>query len=260
MASVACLALAASACGSSPVASPAAPTAHLAPTSTAYPPIPPDASGPGAGCTGVRGTGMSARQVQQVVGSVTSGLGGGRISSVAGCPGGPVHVGLAPGQEPLARWLSARFGRDVALTVGLTTYAGHPGRSPRCGSLERAAPLPSGLRLGLDLDSRSVRSGSTFTGHVVVSDQGPGGFSMDTGQPLQAVVVRVGSDGSSVSTATASPGSPMVPVLARGPRARSPSSGAPRDATVVPARHCRPAPTRSSCGSPRRPRRTHPPT
>jgi hypothetical protein len=136
---------------------------------------------------------MSVQQVQRVISYVTSTFASGQVSQVSGCPGGPVLVGLGPGEERLARRLSTRFGGDLVMTVGLTSYVGRPGRSPLCGSLEPSAPLPVGLDLSLDLDHRYVRSGSAFNGEVVVREHGTDSFLMDTGQPLQAVVVRPGT-------------------------------------------------------------------
>ena len=81
----------------------------------------------------------------------------------------------------------------MAVFVGLTIYNGSPGRSPRCGRLTPSAALPLGLHLALQLQRKSVRSGGTFSGVVVVSEHGPGSFSMDTGQPLEVVVVRPGT-------------------------------------------------------------------
>jgi hypothetical protein len=81
----------------------------------------------------------------------------------------------------------------VHATVGLTTYDGSPGRSPRCGMLPPSASLPVGLHLVLQLKHNSVRSGAAFSATVIVDEHGPGRFTMDTGQPLVAVVVRPGT-------------------------------------------------------------------
>jgi hypothetical protein len=189
---VAAFVLACSGCGS-PAAAPPTSIANGAPASSVYPPIPKNAPGFGTGCAGVASTGMSAQKVQQVITYVTSTTTSGQISQLSGCTGGPVLLGLTPGEERLARQLGARFGSDLHMTVGLTSYAGKPGRSPLCGSLEPSAPLPAGLHLALELNSRNIRSGATFNGKVVVDEQGPGSYLMDTGQPLQAVVVRSGT-------------------------------------------------------------------
>jgi len=190
---VAASVLANSGCGSTPAEAPPTSISHVAPASSVYPPIPTSAPGFGAGCLGVASTGMSAQKMQQVIDYVTSTTTSGQINQLSGCPGGPVLLGLAPGEERLAQQLGARFGRDLHTSVGLTSYAGKPGRSPQCGSLEPPTHLPAGLHLSLELNSRNIRSGATFNGKVVVDEQGTGRFQMDTGQPLQAVVVRLGT-------------------------------------------------------------------
>jgi hypothetical protein len=158
-----------------------------------YPPIPP-AVGHLGDCLTLPPVGMTADQTQSVIAAVTSLAGnGGRLQELGPCTGGPVNVGLAPGSEALAHQIWTRFGRDVSISVGLTSYDGSPGRSPRCGALEAPAPLPAGLHLALRLRSRTVRSGSMLTGNVVESESGPASFFMDTGQPLEAVVVRPGT-------------------------------------------------------------------
>ena len=149
--------------------------------------------GPGLGAPGFPSTGMSPQQVQAVMSHLTAATGTGQVSELSGCPGGPVLLGLNPGEEQLARRFASRFGRDLLMTVGLTFCLGRPGQSPLCGSLEPSAPLPKGVHLALDLDHENVHSGAQFNGKVVVSEQGPGSFLMDTGQPLQAVIVRSGT-------------------------------------------------------------------
>jgi hypothetical protein len=101
-----------------------------------------------------------------------------------------VLIGLTPGNEQLAHQLLVDYGRKIAVTVGLTTYDGSPGRSPRCGMLPPSASLPVGLHLVLRLKHNSVRSGAAFSATVIVDERGQGRFTMDTGQPLVAVVVR----------------------------------------------------------------------
>jgi hypothetical protein len=162
-------------------------------TAAGYPPIPRSIAG-ARGCLGLAGTGMSMDREQQVMASVTTLAGhGDRIQQIGPCPGGPVIVGLAPGQEHLAHLIWARFGRDVSLVVGLTAYHGSAGRSPRCGTVHRSSPLPAGLRLALRLKTSTVRSGAMLGVNVIVTYDGPARFFMDTGQPLEAVVVRRGT-------------------------------------------------------------------
>jgi len=67
-----------------------------------------------------------------------------QLQETDACPGGPVLIALTPGNELLAHQLLAEYGSNMAITVGLTTYDGSPGRSPRCGTLPPSAPLPIG--------------------------------------------------------------------------------------------------------------------
>jgi len=62
-----------------------------------------------------------------------------------------------------------------------------------CGDLPAPTALPRGLRLSLQLDRTSVTSGADFRGTIRIRELGPGRFSMDPGQPVQAVVVRTGA-------------------------------------------------------------------
>lgn len=135
---------------------------------------------------------MTTEQKQQILGYVTK-IAKGRLSDDGACTRGPVLVGLNPGDESIAHQIWTRYGTDVFISIGLTVYDGMPGRSPRCGTVDPSMPIPVGLHFTLSLTSQRVRSGSTFGGSVVVSNSGPGTFSMDPGQPLQAVVVRKGT-------------------------------------------------------------------
>ena len=142
---------------------------------------------------------MTTKQTGQLQQAITALTGptlpgnNGKLVMLGVCPGGRVVVGLAPGLEKLAHTLWVRYGGDVSLTVGLTSYDGSPGRSPLCGVVPPSDPIPTGLHLALHLPSGSVRSGATFNGNAVVSESGPGSFAMDTGQPIQAVVVVPGT-------------------------------------------------------------------
>jgi len=118
----------------------------------------------------------------------------GNLQGGSSCPGGPVVVWLQPGREWLARRLESTYGRRVAIFIGLTTWDGQPGRSPVCGALPQPTVLPRGLRLSLHLDRTSVTSGSDFIGTVLIRQLGPGRFSMAPGQPVEAVVVRRGTE------------------------------------------------------------------
>jgi hypothetical protein len=93
----------------------------------------------------------------------------------------------------LARQLDATTGSKLAIFIGLTTWDGRPGRSPVCGDLPKPTALPKGLRLSLELDHMAVTSGADFLGTILIRELGPARFSMDPGQPVQAVVVRTGT-------------------------------------------------------------------
>jgi hypothetical protein len=104
-----------------------------------------------------------------------------------------VELELAPGQEALAAQIRSRFDNEVSISVGLTNYCGMPGRSPVCSSMPTATPLPSGLDLSLTLARPTVRSGDFGKAALVVYNNGPGVFGMDTGEPLVAQLVRPGT-------------------------------------------------------------------
>ncbi len=166
------------------------PPGHTTPSTIAdYPPVPPSSPGSFDSCIGREPTGLSTAEATKIIDRVNV-IAGDQLQMTAACSGGPVLIGLSPGNEPLAHRLLADYGRNMAVFVGLTIYNGSPGRSPRCGRLTPSAALPLGLHLALQLQRKSVRSGGDFFGTVVVSEHGPGSFSMDTGQPLEAVVVR----------------------------------------------------------------------
>jgi hypothetical protein len=115
------------------------------------------------------------------------------LQGIGPCPSGRVILALTPGNEPLAQRIRALFGPAVLITVGFTEWNGRPGRSPVCGPLPRSSSLPKGLTLSLHLNSNTVRSGDPLGGTLVLGDSGVSSFEMDTGQPVQAVVVRPGT-------------------------------------------------------------------
>jgi hypothetical protein len=102
-------------------------------------------------------SGLTAAEAASIIDRVTV-VAPTQLQSTAACPGGPVLIALTPGNEQLARRLLHEYGKKMAIGVGLTTYGGSPGRSPRCGRLPPSAPLPVGLRLALQLDHSSLRS------------------------------------------------------------------------------------------------------
>ena len=168
------------------------PVARSAGASVNYPPMP---RGPNTECLGTKHTSPSLTatkmaQIEQTI--LAEGRGG--MDSVAPCPGGPVVVQLRPGRERLARKLEEQYGSKVAIFVGLTAWHGRPGRSPVCGPLPAVPEVRHDVALSLRLDEATVTSGSDFTGTVTLLNNGPGLFEADIGQPLQAVLVRVGSN------------------------------------------------------------------
>lgn len=181
-----------SSCGNTGSSPTTASSGKGAKVTSAYPPIPPPPPGTVEGCLGRHSAGMTANQSNEVQQAVVV-LTGTNGTLIAPCPGGPVVVMLASGQERLAHQLWARYGNEVSITVGLTSYDGSPGRSPLCGVVQTTDPIPTGLHLTFGLQSLFVLSGSGFNGTVVVSESGPGSFHMDTGQPIEAVVVALGT-------------------------------------------------------------------
>lgn len=181
-----------SACNS-PTAGPGTGGGTLAGAPTAwYPPVPPTPSESVESCVGRAPTGMTTAAANQIVSRINATLSG-VVLSVGACTGGPVFVGLAPGAEHDASQPTALYGNDVVIAVGLTAFDGSPGLSPVCGEVPPTLPVPAGLHLTLVVARDRLPSGSSFQGGVVVSEKGSGSIVMDTGQPLQAVIVRPGT-------------------------------------------------------------------
>jgi hypothetical protein len=169
------------------------PRASFGSSRLTYPPVP---WFPGAnGCTGLRHPSppLTAAQMGQIDEHLMATEEANLVSG-GPCPGGPVIVSLKPGREWLARELAAVYGDKLVIYVGLTAWDGKPGRSPVCGRLPRSAPLPRGLSLAFVPDSGAVTSGDDFVGQVALHEQGPGTLSMNIGQPLEAVLVRPGTE------------------------------------------------------------------
>ena len=147
------------------------------------------------GCVGTKhpSPSLSAAQMAQIEQSVLA-EGRGGMDSVASCAGGPVVVQLRPGKERLARLLQEQYGSRVAIFVGLTAWHGRPGRSPVCGPLPAVPEVRHDVALSLRLDEARVTSGSDFTGTVTLLNNGPGPFEANIGEPVQAVLVRAGSN------------------------------------------------------------------
>jgi len=104
-----------------------------------------------------------------------------------------VVVDLGPGQEAVAAQIEAKHGNEVQLTVGTTTFCHGPGLSTVCPSFESGSPPPHGLRLVLTLSQKSIEPTDALGATLTVTNEGPGTFMMDTGQPLVASIVTPGS-------------------------------------------------------------------
>ena len=104
-----------------------------------------------------------------------------------------VAVTLSPGQEAAAARIRTQFGSEVSISVGLTNYCGKTGRSPVCSSLPVPTPVPPGLVLSLHLAHATLTSGGLGTATLLVQNNGPKVFQMDTGIPLVAQLVRPGT-------------------------------------------------------------------
>ena len=106
---------------------------------------------------------------------------------------GTVDLTLMAGDEALAARIARTYGSEVTIGVGLTSYCGGPGLSPVCPPMPNGNLLPTGLSLTLVLQHTSIRSGALGSGDLVVHEGGPGTFTMDTGQPITAELVRPGT-------------------------------------------------------------------
>ena len=159
---------------------------------TAYPPILGAGVGTAAACATTPSSSLTANQVAALEHAVTT-LAGRHLEGVGQCGNGLV-VMLGPGSEALARRVHARFGSWVErISVGLTTWNGHPGRSPRCGSLPTSSAPPLGYSATLDLTPPRVRSGQNLEGTVVFRNRGASAVRVDSVQPVEIVITRPGT-------------------------------------------------------------------
>jgi hypothetical protein len=120
-------------------------------------------------------------------------LAGSHLQGIGPCATGRVTVTLTPASETVARQIQVRYGRAVLITVGLTAWNGHAGRSPRCGSLPSWTRPPEGVTFSLHLSSYRVRAGQNLTGFLGMSNQGATPFKMDTGSVVEGVLVKAGT-------------------------------------------------------------------
>lgn len=170
--------------------------AALLPSPTAsalsYPPIPTSGQAQPVCSESTTSSTLTQAQMESEAQAIRS-IVGSHLQSIAPCTSGRFFLGLTPGSEDLAKQVQAKYGSDVTISVGLTTWHGHAGRSPLCGALPTWTTPPPGLGLALRLDSIKVRSGELVRGIVTVTNNSATPFFMDTGQPLQAVIVRRGT-------------------------------------------------------------------
>jgi hypothetical protein len=120
-------------------------------------------------------------------------MAGKSLQGIGPCGASRITLALVPGSERLAARVRTRFGAAVLITVGLTVWNGHTGRSPRCMSLPETTSMPKDLNISLHLRSNNVKAGGAFSGTLTLRYEGPSSFEMDTGQPVEAVVVRRGT-------------------------------------------------------------------
>lgn len=171
-----------------------APAAAGAGGRAAYPPIPAGAVKRPSGCgtspppADTVPAGDLATLRQEVVA-----FAGSHVAGIGQCGPGTLELTLTDGSETTARAVRARFGPAVQIMVGMTVWNGHPGVSPRCGSLPTGAKWPAGVTATLRFGRTSVASGSTLTGTVVLHDRGPTRMTVEPGQPLLAVLLRPGT-------------------------------------------------------------------
>lgn len=162
-----------------------------------YPPIPSSVGADLAGCLHPSATATIPQARMDSTMAAIRAMAGTRFQSGGPCSSGRVFVWLTPGSEGLARQIRAKYGPAVTIAVGLTSWNGHPGRSLRCGPLPSWTTPPQGLSLSLHLKTDTVRSGDVVYGAVfgtvAMTNHGSAPFFMDTGQPLQAVIVRTGT-------------------------------------------------------------------
>jgi hypothetical protein len=113
----------------------------------------------------------------------------GHLLSLFPCSEGGIVVELTPGSQALAQQIRARFGHGVKVFIGSST----PNPPVNCLPLLKTRGTPSGLKVSLHLNSRTVPAGGSFSGYLKISYNGPHSFEMDTGQPLVAELLERGT-------------------------------------------------------------------
>lgn len=113
--------------------------------------------------------------------------------SAVGNGANAIGLELLTGREQLASQVLARFGDIVEIKVGETAYCGAPGTSRTCEVLPGTDALPPGLGLSLRLEASSIKATDRLSGELVIRNDSPTIFEMETGQPLVAAIVRPGT-------------------------------------------------------------------
>jgi hypothetical protein len=158
-----------------------------------YPPIPSSVGVELASCLHpVTTATIPTAQLNSTIAGIEE-MAGSDLQGIGPCSSGQVTLTLTPGSERLAKRIRTTFGRAVLITIGLTVWNGHIGRSPRCGSLPPWTRPPNGLSLTLHVPTHQVRTGGKLTGTLLASNQGKTPFEMDTGSILEGVLVEPGT-------------------------------------------------------------------
>ncbi len=150
-----------------------------------YPPIPPSDGPELSSCLHPANTATIPKaQMNSAIAGIEA-MVGSHLQGIGPCASGHVVLTLTPGSERLAKRIRSVYGPAVLITIGLTVWNGHAGRSPHCGSLPSWTRPPNGLAFSLHLPSRQIRVGGTLTGTLVASNRGTTPFRMDPlRQPL----------------------------------------------------------------------------
>jgi hypothetical protein len=115
------------------------------------------------------------------------------LAGIGQCGHHLVVVTLTSGNERLAARVRATFGPSIQIMVGLTVWNGHPGRSPRCGSLAVPSSPAPGYSSTLHLRTTTLRVGQDLEGVVDVRDIGTTPVRVLTDSPIEVVLTKPGT-------------------------------------------------------------------
>jgi hypothetical protein len=131
-------------------------------SSSSYPPFPNNVLAVPPACTHPTSIpAVPVGQVQMIEQEVTAFVGD-HFEGLGQCGYGLLVLTLTPGSETTAQRARAKFGPSIQIMVGLTVWNGHPGRSPRCGTLASPSLAPAGYSATLDLRSRRIEVGGNL--------------------------------------------------------------------------------------------------